>query len=118
VLAEVENIYMILQQIYLFSKPYTIFYQNRPSFIEDIARNMLVSFFQTHCINASWLHECFADKPVCWQEDLLTEWFTVKIFRWQDDEIAAASTGAFIWRGVSKSLFSKTTSCQQNDTVS
>jgi len=41
----VENIYIILQQFF-FRKLHTKFYQNRPSFIEDITENVLVSFFQ------------------------------------------------------------------------
>ena len=33
----------------LLRKPCTKFPQNRPSFVEDITKNILVSFFQTHC---------------------------------------------------------------------
>jgi len=34
----------------LFRKRCTKFSQNRPSFVEDITKNILASFFWTHCI--------------------------------------------------------------------
>jgi len=31
------------------------FHQNRPNFVEDINKNVLVSFFRTHCVHYSAL---------------------------------------------------------------
>jgi len=42
----VENVYIFLQQIYS-GNCITKFHQNRPSFVEDITKNILVSFFWT-----------------------------------------------------------------------
>jgi len=37
----------------LFRKPHTKFHQNRPSFVEDITKNILVSFFFRTHLNAA-----------------------------------------------------------------
>jgi len=57
-----ENVFTFLQQIY--SGNCIKFHRNRPSFVEDITENILVSFFWTHCSNG----EETADRPTAADE--------------------------------------------------
>ena len=56
--SEVENVYIIFKQIYSGNgaSEFRTVHQNCQSFIEDITKNILVSFFWTYC--TSYLAAC------------------------------------------------------------